>query len=210
MMVKILAGVIGTLLVATVGLAAPKVGQPAPNFSLPGNDGKTYELSKLKGKYVVLEWFNDDCPYVEKHYDETKRNMQNLQKTWAEKAKKEKKELVWLSIVSSAPGKQGHLTAAQATNLKEKERKAHMEAILLDPSGKVGKMYDAKTTPHMFVIDPAGKVQYMGAIDDKPSARLASLNGANNYVSNALTQLFEGKAVAQTSTKPYGCSVKYK
>ena len=193
------------ILISSYGLAQVKIGKNAPDFSLKGHDGKTYQLSKLKGKYVVLEWFNNECPFVDKHYNENYRNMQNLQQQWTKKSK----ELIWLSIISSAPGKQGYVTAKEAAQIKNKIRKAHMNAILLDSEGNVGRMYGARTTPHMYVIDPEGKLQYMGAIDNKPSARLSSLKGAKNFVSQSLGELFAGKAVSEKVTTPYGCSVKY-
>ena len=199
----------GVLLGSISVQAAVKSDTAAPDFALPGHDGNTYQLSKFKGQYVVLEWFNNDCPYVEKHYDAGYRNMQNLQQKWITKARSEGKNLMWLAIVSSAPGKQGHLTAEQAKAIRDSERKAHMTAILFDQDGKVGRLYDAKTTPHMYVIDPAGQLRYQGAIDDQPSARVASLKGASNHVDLALTSLFAGKGVATKATKPYGCSVKY-
>ncbi|SMF46405.1 redoxin domain-containing protein [Pseudobacteriovorax antillogorgiicola] len=186
--------------------ASAVVGKPAPTFSLPGHDGKMYSLEKFKGKHVVLEWFNNDCPYVDKHYHEKYRNMQTLQKNWTGK-----KDVVWLAIISSAPGKQGYLTAAQATKIKEEARKAHMTAILLDPKGTVGRMYNAKTTPHMFIIDPQGILRYDGAIDNKTSPRLAALkaDGLQNYVSDGLGNLMASKSVNPSKTEPYGCSVKY-
>jgi peroxiredoxin len=200
---------IGGLLLAAPGYGAPKIGQPAPEFTLPGHDGKTYDLKALRGKYVVLEWFNNDCPYVDKHYDGKVRNMQTLQRRWIDEAKKSKKELVWFAIASSAPEKQGHLTAKEAKKIRDEERNAHMTSILLDPKGAVGKLYDAKTTPHMFVIDPKGVLRYDGAIDDKPSTQLSTLKGAKNYVTESLSSLFEGKAIAKEQSTPYGCSVKY-
>lgn len=192
-----------------LAFAAPTVGKTAPDFSLKGHDGKTYKLSDMKGQWVVLEWFNNECPYVDKHYHADFRNMQNLQKKWIEEGKK-KGNLNWFAVASSAPGKQGHLTPKQAKMIKEKERKANMTAILLDETGKVGKMYDAKTTPHMYIINPKGELVYNGAIDNNSSAQTSSLKGAKNYVSSALTALFDNKAVAKSTTKPYGCSVKYK
>lgn len=193
---------------ASTAFANVEVGKPAPNFSLKGNDGKTYDLTSLKGQWVVLEWFNNECPYVEKHYNEEFRNMQNLQKKWVDEGKKHG-GLNWFAVNSSAKGKQGHLDAASATKLKNDVRKANMTAILLDADGKVGKMYGAKTTPHMFIINPEGQLVYNGAIDDQPSSRTSTLKGANNYVSTALDSLFNKKQVAQATTKPYGCSVKY-
>ena len=172
----------------------------APDFTLTGHDGKTYELKNLKGKTVVLEWYNNDCPYVEKHYDSG--NMQGLQKKFTDKG------VVWLSVISSAPGKQGFVDKAQAKKLIL-ERKSSPVAILLDPSGKVGRLYDAKTTPHMFIIDKNGNLVYQGGIDDKPSAKQESLKGATPYFANAMNNILEGKKVDVAVTKPYGCSVKY-
>lgn len=189
--------------------ATPELGKTAPDFQLKGHDGKTYQLSSLKGQWVVLEWFNNECPYVEKHYNAEFQNMQKLQKQWIDKGQ-QKGTLNWFAVSSSAPGKQGHLNAKQAKDIRDTERKAHMTAILLDESGEVGKLYEAKTTPHMFIINPKGLLVYNGAIDDQPSARVSSLKGAKNYVTAALTALFDNKAVAQGTTKPYGCSVKYK
>lgn len=196
------------LVISAHAFGKAEVGQMAPQFSLPGHDGKTYDISKLKGQWTVLEWFNDECPYVDKHYHETVRNMQNLQQKWRDSGK-QKGGLNWFAVNSSAPGKQGHLTAATAKQIMETKRKAHVTAVLLDPDGKVGKLYDAKTTPHMYIINPEGKLVYNGAIDDQDSTRLESLKGAKNYVAAALTSLFDNKAVAEPVTKPYGCSVKY-
>ena len=197
------------LVSASTAWSAPEIGSPAPDFVLPGHDGKTYQLSQHRGKFVVLEWFNNECPYVGKHYDEDYRNMQGLQQTWIKKARDEGRELVWFSIISSAPGRQGYATAEEARVIRDEERRAKMDAILLDPEGKVGELYGAMTTPHMFIIDEKGILQYQGAIDDRPSSRVASLEGAHNYVSHALTSLMTGTAVAHASTNPYGCSVKY-
>lgn len=172
----------------------------APDFTLTGHDGKTYELKKLKGKTVVLEWYNNDCPYVEKHYDSG--NMQGLQKKFTDKG------VIWLSVISSAPGKQGFVDKAQAKKLIQ-ERKSSPVAILLDPTGKVGRLYEAKTTPHMYIIDKNGNLAYQGGIDDKPSAKQESLKGATPYFANAMNNILEGKKVDVAVTKPYGCSVKY-
>lgn len=171
----------------------------APDFTLQGHDGKTYKLSDYKGKTVVLEWYNDDCPYVVKHYDSN--TMQTLQKDFQDK-------VVWFSIISSAPGKQGHVDAEGATKLKE-TRQSFQTAILLDPKGDVGRSYGAKTTPHMYIIDEKGTLQYQGAIDDKPSTKMETLKDAKPLFKDALTQVLAGKALALRDTKPYGCSVKY-
>jgi peroxiredoxin len=184
----------------TPALAAPEVGKAAPEFSAVGSDGKTYDLKSLAGKYVVLEWLNHGCPYVKKHYEGG--NMQSLQKEYTAKG------VVWLSVISSAPGKQGHASAGEA-NAAVKEHGAHPTAVLLDESGMVGRLYDAKTTPHMFVIDPSGVLVYAGAIDDQPSFDAESLTGAKSYVRAALDEAMAGKPVTVASTKAYGCSVKY-
>lgn len=181
--------------------AAPlKSGEMAPDFSLQGADGKAYKLSQFKGKTVVLEWFNKDCPYVKKFYDS--KTTQGLQKDAAGKS------VVWLTIISSASGKEGHLAAADAQKVMIEKGMAST-ALLLDDKGVVGKLYSAKTTPHMFVIDKAGKLAYQGAMDDRPSATMKSLEGATNYVTAALASVEKGEPVKTASTTPYGCSVKY-
>lgn len=180
--------------------AIAAIDAPAPDFSLPAANGNTYNLSDFKGNTVVLEWFNKDCPFVRKHYDT--RNMQDLQKEYAEKG------VIWLSIISSAEGKQGYLTAEDAIEVKKAED-AHPTHILLDPKGDVGQLYNAKTTPHMFVINPEGVLVYAGAIDNKPNAVHADARMARNYVREALDAVLNGQDVADKSTIPYGCSVKY-
>lgn len=182
------------------GAAPLKTGEAAPDFTLNGADGKTYKLSQFKGKTVVLEWFNKDCPYVKKFYDT--KTMQGYQ------TEQTAKGTVWLTIISSAKGKEGHLNAAEATKVRE-EKGMTSTALLLDEGGKVGKLYSAKTTPHMYVIDKTGKLAYQGAIDDRPSATQKSLEGAQNYVLAALTSLEKSEPVKTASTTPYGCSVKY-
>jgi peroxiredoxin len=180
--------------------AAPTLGQPAPAFQAVDASGRTRSLSEFAGKIVVLEWTNNGCPYVGKHYGSG--NMQRLQK----QARAE--GVVWLTIISSAPGMQGYLTPSQAKAWKQKEY-ANSTDLLLDPDGRVGRAYEAKATPHMFIIDKAGKVAYMGGIDDRPYADPASLKGARNYVAAALADLKAGRPVAVAVSKPYGCSVKY-
>lgn len=181
--------------------ATPEIGKQAPTFELPGQDGKTYKLSDYKGKYVVLEWHNEGCPYVVKHYDT--QNMQNLQKKYGDK------DVVWFTIVSSAPGTQGHQTAESAAKLY-KEKNLNSTAILLDPDGKVGHAYKAKVTPHMYVISPQGDLIYMGAIDDNSSSRKSTVAGATNYVAAALDNAMAGRPIDPNSTTAYGCTVKYK
>jgi peroxiredoxin len=196
---------VGALLVAaslaTGALhAAATVGQPAPAFSALDSAGKSRSLEEFKGKTVVLEWVNFDCPFVKKHYGSG--NMQKLQKAYTGKG------VVWLSINSSAAGKEGHLTAATAEQAV-RERGGAASALLLDATGQVGRLYGAKTTPHMFVIDARGTLAYAGAIDDTPSTDPADVAKAKNYLSAALDAVLAGKPVATASSQPYGCSVKY-
>jgi peroxiredoxin len=172
----------------------------APAFAGTDTNGKAVKLADLKGKFVVLEWHNQGCPYVQKHYGSG--NMQQLQKEWTGKG------VVWLTIISSAPGQQGYVTAEQATAYF-KEKKAAQTAVLLDPGGEIGRQYDAKTTPHMFVIDTQGELIYNGAIDDKPTTDLADVPTAKNFVSAALTEAMAGKPVTTATSRPYGCNVKY-
>ena len=192
-----------TLAASTALFAAdsPAVGAAAPDFSLTDSKGKTQSVSQYKGKYVVLEWFNPDCPFVKKHYGSG--NMQKLQEEFTGKG------VVWLSIDSSAPGKEGHLTAEQA-NAKMTEWKTRQTALVLDPDGKAGQSYGAKNTPHMFVINPEGKIIYQGAIDSKATPNAADIASSTNYVRVALEESLGGKPVSNANTKPYGCSVKYK
>lgn len=185
--------------------AAPVSNQPAPDFTAKGIDGKTYKLSEMKGKTVVLEWFNKDCPYVRKFYDA--KVMQELQKGNTSKG------VVWLSIVSSAPGKEGSLDTATAEKLR-KEKGMGNTTIILDSKGELGKLYAAKTTPHVFVIDKTGVLVYQGAVDDKPSANAQTLKDAHSYLASALTAVTAADAktpiqLKDNSTTPYGCSVKY-
>jgi peroxiredoxin len=181
-------------------MAAPAVGQAAPDFEAVDVNGDTFKLSDHKGKMVVLEWTNKDCPFVVKHYDSG-----NMQATQAF-AKAEGAE--WIVINSAAPGRQGHLTAEDAKKVAS-EKGSEPTTIILDESGEVGKMYDAQTTPHMYVIDAEGNLAYMGAIDDNSSPRIETVEGANNYVKAAITSLKAGEAVEVAQTPPYGCSVKY-
>ena len=195
----ILAGALA-LGLAPGAMAAPVINQAAPAFTAVDADGRTRSLSEFRGKTVVLEWTNQDCPYVVKHYGSG--NMQALQKRLTGEG------VVWLTVSSSAPGKQGHVDAAKAKALT-RERGAAPTAFLLDPSGKLGKAYDARTTPHMYVIDKAGKLAYMGAIDDRPTSDKADVPGAKNHVLAALADVRAGRPVAQPVSKPHGCSVKY-
>lgn len=182
------------------GEAGPRVGAPAPSFTSTDSNGRSVSLADMKGKTVVLEWTNDECPFVRKHY--MGENMQALQKKWTGK------DVVWLTIISSPPGEQGYATAEKANKLTV-DRGAAPTAVLLDPKGDVGRAYKAQVTPHMYVIAPDGKLAYMGGIDDKPSAKVEDLKGARNYVDAALTELAAGKPVSTTTARPYGCTVKF-
>ena len=175
-------------------------GQPAPDFTLTDTNGKQHTLSSLKGKFVVLEWTNPDCPFVKKHYDS--KNMQGLQKTYTGKG------VVWLVINSGAPGKEGVYPAAKVNEMVQAKGIA-ATAELTDSDGKVGRAYGAKNTPQMVVINPQGSITYIGAIDSIPSANQADIPKATNYLKDALDATMAGKPVATPVTKPYGCSVKY-
>jgi peroxiredoxin len=190
-------------LTATTLIAAdsPPVGGAAPDFSLPDAAGKAHSLSEYKGKYVVLEWFNPECPFVKKHYGSG--NMQKLQSEYTGKG------VVWLSIDSSAPGLEGSLTGEQAQKVM-KDWNTKQTALLLDPEGKAGRVYNARNTPHMFVINPEGKIVYEGAIDSKATPNPADIPSSTNYVKAALDESMSGKSVSNSNTRPYGCSIKYK
>lgn len=179
---------------------AVKVGDQAPDFTGTDSHGQTHKLSQYRGNFVVLEWHNNGCPFTKKHYESG--NMQRLQKEWTDKG------VIWLTVISSSPGSQGYVTADQENDYLQKMH-AVPTAAILDPKGDIGHLYSAKTTPHMFVISPQGQIIYNGAIDDKATTDPSDVNGANNYVSDALQEAMSGKAVAVASTRPYGCSVKY-
>jgi peroxiredoxin len=201
---SIVPAIAATAWLATVQIAAadaPKVGQPAPNFTATDLAGKQRSLAEFKGKYVVLEWHNQGCPFVKKHYDTG--NMQKLQKELTAKG------AVWLSVISSAPGSQGYVTPQQEKAYLA-EKQAAPTTVLFDPEGTVGHAYGAKTTPHMFVIDDKGILIYAGAIDDKPSTDTADVADAKNFVRAAYEEASAGKSVTTASTAPYGCGVKYK
>ena len=196
----ILKSTVALIIAAGTAVAAPQVGQPAPEFTLTDSNGTSHNLSDFKGKFVVLEWLNHGCPFVQKHYDGG--NMQGLQKEYTGK------DVVWLSIVSSAPGKQGHMSP-EDTNKTKEEKGSAATAILIDEDGTVGKLYDAKVTPELYVINPEGVLVYMGAIDDKKSVDAADVAGAKNYVKQALDEAMAGQPVSEPTTTAYGCSVKY-
>src|ERR1700731_5307064 len=192
-----------TSLVATAVFAAdsPPVGSAAPDFSATDSKGQTHSLSQYKGKYVVLEWFNPECPFVKKHYGSA--NMQKLQQEYTGKG------VVWLTIDSNAPGTEGNLTPDQAQKVMA-SWKTHQTALLLDSESKVAKSYGAKNTPDMIVINPEGKIVYEGAIDSKPTPNPSDIPSSTNYVKAALDESLAANPVSNPTTKPYGCSVKYK
>lgn len=194
---------VAAVLATGAAAAAPTVGRPAPTFSVIDSTGATVSLADFKGKFVVLEWTNDGCPFVQKHYHgNSGGNMQALQQQVRDQG------AVWLSVISSAPGKQGHVSGAQADQLSER-RGATPTHVLLDASGDVGRLYAAKTTPHMFIVDPEGILIYAGGIDSIPSADVEDISKATPYVELALAQAMAGEPVGHPLTKPYGCSVKY-
>jgi hypothetical protein len=180
--------------------AAQVLGQPAPNFTLADANNRRVSLADFRGRTVVLEWNNPECPFTRKHYDSG-----NMQRTQAAAARD---NVVWLTINSGAPGNQGHMSNAEARAYLASSG-ARPAAYLLDPSGEVGRAYDARTTPHMYVVNGAGTLVYAGAIDDRPTADPADVEGARNHVLAALSELKTGTAVSVATSRPYGCSVKY-
>ena len=197
-----LATVAGRGIVASPAWAAgvAKVGETAPAFNTAATNGQSVSLADQRGKIVILEWTNHDCPYVRKHYDSG--NMQTLQKEITAQG------VVWLTLISSSPGTQGYVSTKEADELTA-SRKANPTAVLLDPTGAVGKAYGATNTPHMYIVDKAGLLVYAGAIDDRPTTRRADVQGAHNYVRAALEDMAAGRAVQTPVTRAYGCTVKY-
>lgn len=195
---KLLAVAAAALFTGSV-LAAPQVGQPAPAFTVKDSAGQVHSLQDFAGKEVVLEWTNHDCPFVVKHYS---GNMQQLQKEFTDKG------VVWLSVISSKPGSQGHVDQAKSDALTA-TRGAQPSAVIFDEDGVMGKAYDARTTPHMYVIDKAGVLQYMGGIDSIPSAKIEDIAKATPYFKNAANAVLMGQTPNPAVSKPYGCSVKY-
>ncbi|WP_333606862.1 redoxin domain-containing protein [Arsukibacterium sp.] len=189
----------GAILFAATLAAAPQVGAPAPDFTVKDSNGQSHSLKDFAGKNVVLEWTNHDCPFVVKHYT---GNMQQLQTELTAQ------DVVWLSVISSAPGKQGHVSSAKSDELTA-SRNAAPTAVLFDENGAMGKAYDARTTPHMYVIDKNGVLQYMGGIDSVPSANAADIPKATPYFANAAKAVLAGQTPDPAVTRPYGCSVKY-
>lgn len=193
----------GALIASTAEAApAPEVGAAAPEFTGTTSYGETVSLSDFAGKTVILEWTNDGCPFVKKHYAAPPSNMQSLQKSASAD------DIVWLSVISSRPGSQGHVSP-EAANQLTTSRSAAPAHVILDESGEIGRLYGAKTTPHMFIVTPEGELVYDGAIDSIPSARVEDIPKADNYVTAALDDLEAGNPVATPSSKPYGCAVKY-
>ena len=195
------AALVITLLPSGASSQSLRVGAPAPAFTATDSRGQTQSLSQYHGKYVVLEWHNQGCPYTRKHY--VSGNMQNLQKEWTAKG------VVWFTVISSAPDTQGYVTPPQENAYLE-QMHAVPTAVLMDSDGKVGHLYNAKTTPQMFVINPEGNVIYAGAIDDKPTPDINDIRGADNYLNDALTAAMAGKPIVTPYTRSYGCSVKYR
>ena len=185
---------------AALAAWAARVGERAPEFTATDTNGQVHKLSDYAGKFVVLEWHNRGCPYTAKHYDSG--NMERLQHEWTSRG------VIWLTVISSAPGKQGYVTASEE-NEYVKKMNAAPTAVLLDPTGVVGHLYDAKTTPQISIINPQGVLIYDGAIDDRATTDVGDVKGARNYASQALEEAMAGKAVSIPTTRPYGCSVKY-
>jgi peroxiredoxin len=196
--VALVAGMVGIL--GSAANAAPQIGQVAPDFTAQNSKGDSVRLSQYRGKTVVLEWTNAECPYTRKHY--TSGNMQGFQQLAQQNG------IVWLTIVSSAPGKQGYVNGAEADALTA-SRHAAPTAVLLDPNGTVGHLYNAKTTPHMFVIDKNGALQYMGGIDSVATAEVDDIAHAEPYLKEAMLAVAQGEKPPHSLTKPYGCSIKY-
>jgi hypothetical protein len=198
-------GVFGAMTILILSAVQPAaaqalIGAPAPAFTLTDSNGRTLSLADFKGKAVVLEWTSHECPYVGKHY--RGNNMQTLQKKWTGQG------VVWLSVISSAPGQPGYISPEQANKLTA-DRGAAPTAVLFDPTGKVGHAYGARTTPHMYVINGEGALVYKGGIDDQPTARLQDLKSARNFVDQALSEISQGTPVSVTASRAYGCSIKY-
>lgn len=188
------------LLLCSLMMAFSGFAKIATDFSLMGEDGKEHSLSEYKGKLVVLEWTNKDCPFVKKHYNSN--NMQAMQKEYTDKG------VIWLSIISSAPGKQGHIQSFQAADHKKNQQPSATH-LLLDPTGKVGKLYGATATPHMFIINKKGDIAYSGGVDSISSYDAEDVPKAKNFVKLALNSLLKDEEVKISSTQAYGCSVKY-
>lgn len=193
---------VAALALSTTALADVTTGEQIPDLTVTDSNGATHNLSDFEGKTLILEWTNEGCPYVQKHYNSN--NMQELQKSATAED-----DTVWLTVISSAPGKQGYKDG-EGANKQMAEWDAAPTAVILDPDGKMGKAFDARTTPHMYVIKPDQTLVYQGAIDDNRSSNPATIEGAENYVASALADIEAGRPVATPESAPYGCSVKYK
>lgn len=198
---SLLAAAIGMTATTSLAQAAADIGKPAPDFHLTDTSGETHRLSDFEGQTVILEWTNHDCPFVQKHYDSG--NMQSQQRS-----ARDEHDAVWLTVISSAPGKQGHVSAARADALTE-QRNAAPTALLFDTSGDVGRAYEASTTPNMYIVDAEGTLVYKGGIDSIRSADQSDIPKAEQYVTRALDEMAAGEAISQPVTRPYGCSIKY-
>lgn len=198
--IKTLLTAVSLAVFSLTAFAVPTINKAAPEFTAIDSNGKKVSLKDFAGKKVILEWTNNECPFVVKHYT---GNMQDLQKKYPDE------EVVWLSVISSAEGQQGYVDGAGANKLT-KDRNAAPDHVLLDPEGTLGKMYGAKTTPHMYIVDEEGQLRYMGAIDSIRSTNPADIPKATNYVTQAMMELASGKEVSEPVTQAYGCSVKYK
>jgi peroxiredoxin len=199
--VAILAAIALSMFSVAATAQTARINSPAPDFTATDSKGLTHSLEQYRGKYVVLEWHNQGCPFTRKHYESG--NMQNLQKQWTGRG------VVWFTVISSSPGSQGYVTPSQENEYLAKMNAAPT-AALLDPDGKLARLYAAKTTPDMYVIDPNGKLIYSGAIDNRPTPDPSDIQGADNYVNDALSAAMSGRAVAMPYTRAYGCSVKYR
>ena len=197
---SLLVGGAAVALVPAAAFATSDLGKAAPAFSAIDSNGKSWSLAELKGKVVVLETTNQDCPYVRKHY--TSANMQTQQRQAAGKG------VIWLTVASSAPGEQGFVTAAQANDLTRTRNAAPM-AFLLDPQSRIARAYGATVTPHMYIIDASGVLVYKGGVDSIPSSNVNDIPKARQYVRVALDEVLAGKPVTDASTRPYGCTLKY-
>ena len=199
-LVYILAGAVALIFCAAVA-AAPKIGDPAPDFSVVDTKGNVHSLSDFEGQLVILEWTNHECPFVVKHYGPGNMQMQ-------QRLARDEHEAVWLTVISSKPGSQGHVSPEDADELTA-SRNAYPNAVLLDESGDMGRAYDARVTPHMYIIDTDGILRYMGGIDSNPSRNPEDIPAATQYVVVALEELAAGSDITDTVTRPYGCTVKY-
>jgi hypothetical protein len=196
----VLAGAVALVFSAALA-AAPQVGEPAPDFSVVDTEGNVHALSDYEGQLIILEWTNHECPFVVKHYAPGNMQMQ-------QRLARDEHDAVWLTVISSKPGSQGHVSPEDADELTA-SRNAYPSAVLLDESGDMGRAYDARVTPHMYIIDTDGILRYMGGIDSNPSRNPEDIADATQYVVVALEEVAAGEDITHTVTRPYGCTVKY-